>query len=417
MTEYSLRDKCAICGNKELINIFNYGNAPLAGEFLLENQIGSEKLYPLNLIFCPQCFLLQTDSLINPDILFKDYRYMSSIGLSKRFEDMADYLVSNFKLNKESFVLDIGCNDGVLLTPLNKKGINTIGIDPAVNISQIARDKGCNVITSYFDESTAGIYFKENQFDLVVSTNSFAHIDDIHTIIRGVKKILKRDGVFVIEVHYVKNLLDQIQIDNCYAEHQYYYSLSALVNLFKLHNMTIVDCEEIPVHAGSIRIVVKNSPTQALPVVSSMLESELKSGLNTPRPFVDFSNKVEDRCKKIKDMLGSIKAEGKKIIGFGASGRANMLAHLVDLDDKIIQYIVDESPERAGRYLSSTHIPVKNKEYFDNDPIPPDYIFIFAWNFSKMIVEKLKDRNFKFIIPFPDPKIISTLDELELNTL
>jgi len=414
---YRERTQCAICGNKKLTNILSYGDTPLAGEFLLKDQINKEELYPLCFLFCDNCYLFQTDGFIDPDILFKDYRYLSSVGLTKHFESVSKYLIDEFELNNHSSVLDIGANDGVLLLPLMKEGINAVGIDPAVNVTKIARDKGCNIITDYFNEDNAKKYFKESSFDVVTATNSFAHIENIHEIVAGVKWILKPTGAFVIEVHYIKNLIDQLAYDNLYAEHIYEYSLNSLKNLFSIHDMTIVDYEEIPVHAGSIRVVIKPGAQEVSEKVNYQLNYEKKLGLISLSGFKKFSERVHAHRESLHVFLKSIANDGKKIIGYGASGRANILAHLADINTNIVEYIVDESPERFGRYLSRTHIPIYDKNYLDNDPEKPDYILIFAWNFSKMIIKKLQDQNYNFIIPFPYPRIVNSVEDLDLQTL
>jgi methylation protein EvaC len=417
---YKKRTQCAICGNTDTHIILDYNLAPLAGEFLKKEQLGSETLYPLRFEFCPLCGLFQTDSIIDPDILFKDYRYVSSVGLTKHFEQVAEYLVESFCLNENSKVLDIGCNDGVLLRPLMQRSIPSIGIDPAVNITQMARDSGCDVITDYFNLPNAQKYFQSESMDVVTCMNCFAHIDDIHEIVEGVKYVLKPNGKFVIEVHYIKNLIEQMAYDNLYAEHIYEYSLNSLSYLFEKHGMFIADFEEIPVHAGSIRVVAakQNSDVKIeLYKIAEQLVKEDVALLTHLDGFKLFAEKVDQHAFALHDLIADLSSQGNKIIGYGASGRANMLSHLVDLSPDLIQYIVDESPERYGRYLSSTHIPIYNKEFLDNDPEQPDYVLIFAWNFAKMIIEKLQGKNYKFILPFPTPTIINDISELDMYTL
>jgi methylation protein EvaC len=408
--QHEKRKKCAICDNVELKTIIEYGEVPLAGDFPSKDELQIERKFNMDLLFCEKCFLLQTDSVIDADTLFKDYRYMSSIGLSKHFTDVASFLKGRFNLNPDSKILEIGSNDGVLLKPLQELGLLPIGIEPAVNISKVALDKGCNVINDFFNEKNALKYFGENNFDLVVSNNCFAHIDDIHSIVRGVNKVLKQDGHFVIEVHYVKNLIEQLQYDNIYHEHIYYYSLSALNNLFKQYNMTIVDYEEIPIHSGSIRVIVSNSNVETTARVNERFEFEKEHGLTSLEYFKNFSDDVYNHAKKIREELIKLKEQNFKIAGYGASGRANMLCNLANLGPDLIDYIVDESPERCGRYIAGKHIPIVNKQHLLDDK--PDYIMIFAWNFSKMIIEKLEGNDFNYIIGFPDFKIVKNYSEL-----
>jgi SAM-dependent methyltransferase len=409
--EYRKRTECAICGNTNLDTIINYGKVPLAGDFPSVEDFQNEKKYNMDLQFCQKCTLLQTDSVIDSKVLFDDYRYMSSIGLSKHFTNVASFLKTKFNLSESSKILEIGSNDGVLLKPLQDLGLRPIGIEPAVNISKIALDKGCEVINDYFSEKNSSKYFDEDTFDLVVSNNCFAHIDDIHSIVKGVKKILKSTGHFVIEVHYVKNLIKQLQYDNIYHEHIYYYSLNSLKNLFDKFNMTIVDFEEIPIHSGSIRVILYNDVTVTPKHVEEKLELERQDGLTELNYFKNFGSDVKNHTKMIYDNLMDLKSKGYKIAGYGASGRANMLCNLANLDSSIIDFIVDESPERCGRYIAGKHIPIVSKEHLLNNK--PDYIIIFAWNFSKMIIEKLEGNDFNYIIGFPEFKIIKEYSELE----
>lgn len=411
MYEYKVRSSCAICNNEQLFNIMNYGSVPLAGDFPSKEELYENKKYNLNILFCENCGLVQTDSVINPDKLFKDYRYMSSIGLDKHFKEVA-------KLIKEKFnpknILEIGSNDGVLLKPLLDLGLNAIGVDPAKNICEVATSKGCNVYNDYFSEKFVEKNNLYNYFDFIVCNNCFAHIDDIQSIVGGVKKALKKDGYFQVEVHYLKPLIDKLQYDNIYHEHIYYYSLTALNNLFKDNNLTIVDFEELNIHAGSIRVLVKNS-TENLPkkVLDRLDLEKYVWGITSVEYFIEFNKKVQEHINKIKDTLQALKLENKKIIGYGASGRANMICNLASITSNIVDYIIDESPERMNRYTSGSHIPIVDKNFFDQDINKPDYIIIFAWNYSKTIIEKLKNRGFKFIVAFPDIKIVSKYEELE----
>lgn len=409
--EYRKRVKCAICDNQNLNVIINYGEVPLAGDFPSKEDFQNEKKYNMDLQFCDECSLLQTDSVIDSKVLFEDYRYMSSIGLSKHFTDVAFFLKNKFNLSESSKILEIGSNDGVLLKPMQDLGLNPIGIEPAINISKIAIEKGCGVINDYFNDESCSNYFDKSSFDLVISNNCFAHIDDIHSIVRGVKKILKSNGNFVIEVHYVKNLIQQLQYDNIYHEHIYYYSLNSLKNLFDKFNMTIVDFEEIPIHSGSIRVIVHNSKVDIPEHVNQKLELEKQEGLTELNYFKNFGVDVKKHTEMIYNNLIDLKSKGFKIAGYGASGRANMLCNLANLDSSIIDFIVDESPERCGRYIAGKHIPIVSKEHLLNNK--PDYIIIFAWNFSKMIIEKLEGNDFNYIIGFPEFKIIKEYSELE----
>ena len=409
---YTSRKSCAICGNNSLQGVMHFGNVPLAGDFPTKKDLGNENKYELSLQFCNNCKLLQTDSVIDEDTLFRDYRYMSSIGLSGHFAQVAKIFCERFNLTSNSSVVEIGSNDGVLQIPLKELGIRCVGFEPSINISRIAKHKGCEVINDYFNEDNARKYIGKNTVDLIISNNCFAHIDDIHSIVKGVKFSLKQEGCFVIEVHYVKNLIEQLQYDNIYHEHIYYYSLNSLLNLFGQYGMAIYDYDEIPIHSGSIRVYIKNKVSPVPQKVLLKLEEEVRAGLCDLEYFRAFAQKAEEHMAKLKRCLMELKIDGAKIVGYGASGRANMLCNLCDIGPEIIDYIVDESPERCNRYIAGMHIPILAKEHLLTDNPKPNYVFVFAWNYSKMIMEKLAFYDFQYIIPFPKIQIVNEYSEL-----
>lgn len=407
---HKIRTNCAICGNENLETIMEYGNVPLAGDFPSKEELARDEKYNLNIQFCTTCSLLQTDSVVDAEVLFKDYRYMSSIGLTKHFTEVARKIKRKFKPHS---VLEIGSNDGVLLKPLNDLGVRAMGVDPATNICEVARSKGCDVYNDYFSEEFVIKNELENSFDFAVSNNCFAHIDDIHSIVRGVKRALCSGGHFQVEVHYVKPLIDKLQYDNIYHEHIYYYSLSALNHLFKKNEMTIIDFEELPIHAGSIRVVVRNSVEELNQKISDRLEIENNDWkITSLEYFTKFAKRSKNHIKAIQRTLKEIKEQDKKIVGYGASGRANMICNLAGITPDIIDYIVDESPERIGRYIAGTHIPIVSKDRLDNDHQKPDYVMIFAWNYSKMIIDKLKDNDYEYIVAFPYMQVVSNYEAL-----
>lgn len=398
--EYKKRTSCASCNNTNLEDIIFLGNVPLAGNFPTSAELSTVKRYDLSLQFCSQCKLVQTDSIIDSDVLFKDYRYMSSIGLSKHFSNVATMYKNRFNLNESHRILEIGSNDGVLLKPLMDLNLNVTGVDPAINISKIAIDKGCNVINDYFNETTAKHYFTE-KFDLIIANNCFAHIDDIQSVIKGAQVVLKDDGHFVIEVHYLKNLIEELQYDFIYHEHLYYYSINSLNNLFKQFNMTIVDFEEIDIHSGSIRVYVKNCKELLSKKILNRLEEENVIGLTDIVYFKDFKEKIQKHINSIQKQIQDLKNVGYQIAGYGASGRGNMLLNMCQFTTEDIDYIVDESPERVNRFIPGANIPIVTQDYLLNNS--PDYIFILAWNYSNMIRKKVSDLglvNVQYILPY-----------------
>lgn len=405
MVGYQKRTNCSACDGTDFQTILDLGVVPLAGYFPNPLEVGKESKYPLKLVVCKKCKLVQTDSMINPKLLFEDYRYLSSIGLSKHFENVAKILDDKYDV-RDKDILEIGCNDGVLLKPLCDLGAKAVGIDPATNVVKVAREKGLNVHNGYFSYDNHKLF--EKKFDLVLSNNTFAHIIDIQDSVKGINHVLKPDGNFIFEVHYLKSLIEGNQWDNIYHEHIYYYSITALNNMFKRYGMTIIDFEEIPIHSGSIRVTVKNSEIDIPKKITDRIKLESDTICNLEY-LGQYSEDVKKHISDFNKTLDSLK--GKKIGGYGASGRANMFCNVTDLTKDNVDFIVDESPERCGRYIANKEIPIVDIDVLKYSDV--DLLIIFAWNYSKMIIEKTQFRKFKYLVAFPKVQLVDSYDELE----
>ena len=408
MIGYERRKQCAGCGGRQFESILGLGIVPLAGYFPTKRELSKQSRYPLNLVVCKYCKLVQTDSVIDPALLFEDYRYLSSVGLSGHFKNVADLINDKYQI-KDKKILEIGCNDGVLLEPLKRLGADVEGVDPAKNIVKVARDKGLKVYNDYFNDKTFGGDKFKSKYDIVISNNTFAHIIDIQSVIKGINKVLKSEGIFIFEVHYLKSLIDGKQWDNVYHEHIFYYSITALQKMFQRHNMTLIDFEEIPIHAGSIRVTVRNRleflPNKILDRITD--ESKNICDLNY---LNQYGKDVEKHISDFNNQI-SILSKENAIAGYGASGRANMFCNLTNLNSNIVRFIVDESPERCGRYIANTDIPIVDIETLENSNV--NLIIIFAWNYSKMIIEKTQFRKFKYLVAFPTVQLVDSYEELK----
>ena len=405
MQVYKKRECCASCTSKNLRNILDLGIVPLAGNFPKKEELSEVETYPLALQFCEDCKLVQTDSVIDPDVLFRDYRYLSSIGLTDYFKGVAVELDNKYNLSGKD-ILEFGCNDGVLLKPLVELGANAIGIDPSINVSKIARDKGLNVITDYFNIDNFGGDEWEDKFDIIISNNTFAHIIDINSVVKSVKHCLKDGGKFIFEVHYLKSLIDELQWDNIYHEHIYYYSVTSLKNMLGKFGLSIIDVENRDIHSGSIRVTAEKSGKES-EKVSEIIESERDTICDVN--YLDiFQKLVNKHIEDFKDEIKKSKDKGLKICGYGASGRANMFCNITNIDDTIIDFIVDESPERCGRYIANKNIPIVDVETLKNSEV--DLLIIFAWNYSKMIMEKTKYKKYNYMVAFPKIQYINEYD-------
>ncbi len=408
MNGYNKRISCASCGGHSFETILNLGDVPLAGYFPNKDELKIQSKYPLSLLVCNDCKLVQTDSVINPKLLFEDYRYLSSVGLSNHFEGVADLLNERYNV-RDKKILEIGCNDGVLLEPLKKLGALVEGVDPATNVVELAKNKGLQVYNDFFDETTFGDDKFKSKYDLVISNNTFAHIIDVQSVIRGIHHVLKPSGDFIFEVHYLKSLIDGKQWDNVYHEHIFYYSITALRNLFRRHDMTLVDFDEIPIHSGSIRVTVRNQNTYESQKVSDRIELESKTIGNVSH----LKKYGEDVKKHISEFNETIEKLSRKytIAGYGASGRANMFCNLTNINKDIVKFIVDESPERCGRYIANTEIPIVSPSALKDTYV--DLIIIFAWNYSKMIMDKTTLDFCRYLVAFPTVQVVSNYSQLK----
>ena len=402
MNSYTKRTNCAGCSNSDLKTILNLGSVPFVGEFPTKDELERQTRWNLELVFCNDCKLVQTDSLIDPKVAFKNYKYLSSVSLSKYFNEVANILDKKYNV-KGKHILEIGCNDGVLLEPLSELGAKIEGVDPSEKPVEVAKKKELTVYNEFFGYETFKDF--ENRYDLVLANNSFAHIIDIHNVIKGVHHVLKQSGEFIFEVHYLKSLIDGNQWDNIYHEHIYYYSITAINNIFKQHDMTVVDFEEIPIHSGSIRVTVMNSRINIPQKVADRVELE-----STTVCDIDYLSNYD---KSVQEHILNFKKLSKttyNIAGYGASGRASIFCSMTGLNKNTIEFIVDESPERQERYLSGTNIPIVDLEYLKKSEI--DIILIFAWNYSKTIIEKTQFRKFKYLVAFPDVQLVDSYNEL-----
>jgi novobiocin biosynthesis protein NovU/D-mycarose 3-C-methyltransferase len=364
------------------VKFLDLGEMPLAGGFLdNEEAIPNERLYPLPAHVCQGCGLVQILEAIDPEILFQDYSFSSStIGpLVKHFDDYAKWLKE--KLSPR-FVVEFGCNDGILLEPLVQMGVKACGVDVSDNITEMAREKGLDVITGYFDESTADV-IKERvgQADVVTGSNAFAHNDRPELILEGAKHILKKDGYLCLEVMYAGDLLEMIQWDTLYHEHLTFYCLSTLSVLLKRYGFHVVDAERIQMHGGSLRVTAtQDAGKMADPSVKKVLDYETKTGLADPKTWIAFGQNMARKIDVVRQTLGNL-SKHCRIWGYGAAGKATLWVNACQMD--YLEAMVDASPLRAGKLMPGTHTPIVFPDELKKNP--PDYIFITAWNYATQI--------------------------------
>lgn len=407
--KYTKRYNCRLCKGMYVSEVLDMYNTPLAGNFLQKIDVGREKVYPLTVSACQDCSFVQVNEVVNKKELFADYRYISTIPLKKHFEDYAQEMTDKF-LKKGDFIVDIGSNDGVLLKPLKKFGMKVLGVDPAKNIAKIANDQGLTTIVDYFNRKVAEkIVKKYGQAKTVFANNVIAHINNVDEIIKGVNELLSPDGIFVIEIYYLADLIAKNQYDIIYHEHHSYYSLTSLIPYLEKFNLKVFDVKKVLSHSGSVRVYIqkdtgKYKTTKRL---GEMLLAEKEMKLGSVKTYEKFGEDATKKSDRLWLLLGNLKKQGKRIIGYGASGRGNMLLNFCQLDNTLLDYVVDESPERYGRYTPVTHIPIVPPVVFRNDY--PDYVLLLAWGYKDMIMAKEREftkKGGKWIMPLPKVEII-----------
>jgi len=402
--KFSTRSTCRLCDSKDLKVFFDFGMMPLAGDYLKFDQIGEEFFYPLALHKCNSCSLVQVLTVIESQVLFSDYRYLSSVGLKEHFNNYATEVVDVFNLQGKQ-ILEIGSNDGVLLAPLKEKGVHVLGIDPAANIAHIANSLGLTTLVDFFGLSAAIKIEKEyGKMSAIFANNVLAHIDTMDDIFKGIKYILASDGVLIFEVHYLVDLIKKVQYDFFYHEHMSYYTLTSLIPFLNRFDLEVFDVKKVPIHSGSIRLYVKfknNSQIKISLRVRKLLKTEtVFFGKNDV--FENFAKKVFKSKTDLISLLSILKKQNKKIIGYGAAGRGNTLLNYCGITTSQLSYIVDSSPERYGRHTPGSHIPIVPPSLFHDDAV--DYVVLLAWNYTRMIIKKegvFKAKGGVFIIPLP----------------
>jgi len=398
---------CRVCGSHNLELILDLGEHPPSNSLI--HEISSEyfdfkeQIFPLRLFFCQECGLLQLLDIVNPKILFQqDYPYYtgkSSQTMQKHWKDLAEKLGKD--LCKDSIVVDIGGNDGTLLSYFSE-GITKINVEPSESHWETNYDKGISTFGEFFTPETARkIVDLEGKVDLVLATNVFAHIDDLYTFMAGVKFMIKDTGVFVIEVPHALSLVKDLEYDTIYHEHMSYWSIRPLQMLANNCGFRVISLEKIPTHGGSLRVYLKKEDGWIFPkALTKIYTEEYLVGMYDKDELVKFGANVKKSLMDLEILVEDLFIKGNKIVGYGCPAKANTILNSIPHIAKFIEYMTDTTPEKQGKYTPGTHIPIKSPEEFYKNP--PDYAILFPWNYGKEIIEKEKkflDTGGKFIMP------------------
>ena len=405
-------DRCQVCNSNKLNLILDLGHQPLCDSLLTKEMLNQpETTYPLRMFWCEECSLAQLDYCVDGSVVFHpDYPYRTGVTkeLVEYLNGMSSSLISKYNLKHDDLVVDLGSNDGTLLMGFKEHGIKVLGVEPT-NIAKLANQNGIETVQEFFTVDVANeIKNKYGEASIVVATNMFAHMASIGEVVSGIETILKDDGVFVFENHYLLDVIQGGQFDTIYHEHLRTYSLKSLIKLFSYYDFTITDVERGSRYGGNIRVHVtkgKNRPVSEN--VTALLNLEENSDLYKLETYRKFAERVKKAKKDFMNFLLKIKDDGKTIVANSCPGRSVTLLNYYGVDADLIPYIAEQPTSlKLGMFLPGKLIPVVNNEILIKEQ--PDYVILLAWHYAEPIMEQLKARGLKsnFIIPLPDLKIV-----------
>lgn len=400
---------CRACLAPQPYLFLPLGDHPPANMFVRESE--REELQPsfsLNTQVCLHCGLIQVADQIPADF-FRHYLYVPS-GADTMHSHFADLAAVLAERAGDGLIVDIGANDGLLLQACNALGCRTLGVDPAANLAQIAASRGVDVHVAYFGPETAiDMLIATGKAKVIVTTNTFNHIGDLHTFMTGVAHLLADDGTFVIEVPWAKELLERNEFDTIYLEHVSEFSLLSIQRLGAFFDLDVVDVTKLPVHGGSMRVFLQRTGVaKPTPAVAEMLREEVAAGMLVSATYDAFAERIADIGRRLTAMLGDLRAKGMKVAGYGAPAKGNTLLNFYGIGAEDLDFLVDRNPLKQGLYSPGMKIPVRAPEAIDTEQ--PDVLMVLAWNFFDEIREQQSEfaaRGGRFLVPLPEPTLVS----------
>lgn len=410
---YHRRETCRACGEKSLKLFLPLGLQPLANSFLKSpEEFAAEQFFPLDTHFCETCSLVQIPDVVDPEVLFRHYLYVTGTSetIAQHNRGYAKSISEMQRLTADDLVIEVASNDGSLLRCFQDLGVRTLGIDPATNVAAMARANGVETINEFFNLAVAEqVRADYGPAKAVIGNNVLAHVDDTQDFLRGCKAVIGDAGLVVIEMPYLGDLLNRTEYDTIYHEHLCYFSVNSLMRLCESAGLVIVRMDHVPIHGGSLRMHAGHQEIHQnhSPQVMAWAEEEKSKGFTSFERYEQLAKSVELSRDSLLDLLKRLKAEGKTVAGYGAAAKGNTLLNYCQITTDLLPYVVDKNPLKLGMYTPGMHIPVLPVSTLLEQQ--PDYLLILAWNFGEEIMRQqseYKARGGKFIIPIPEVTVI-----------
>jgi len=405
--------RCRACGGTRVPVILSLGRMPLANAIVTPGfPEQAEPAYPLQLVFCETCTLVQIDETVPPELMFSDYAYFSSYSdtMLAHARGIVERVVDEQRLTPDCLAAEIASNDGYLLQYYVQAGVPVLGVEPAANIAKVADAKGIRTIVDFFGEALALKLRAEGvRADVIHANNVLAHVPDLPGFCRGLAALLSDEGRAIVEVPYVKELIDDREFDTIYHEHLSYFSVTALDRLFAAHGLSVVDVERLTIHGGSLRVTVAHARADVprSRVVEALLEEEQGLGLTRLPYYARFARAVEDLREQLTGLLRDLRGRGHRLAAYGSAAKGATLLNYCGIDCRMIGFVADRNPHKQGKLMPGVHIPIVPPQFLM--ATRPDYVLLLTWNFADEILAQqaeFRDAGGRFIIPIPDVQIV-----------
>lgn len=399
------------CQSSHLQKFIDLGDQPNGNVFPSFSELDKEQTFPFAMLVCEECWQVQLEGFPSVDSMFIDHPYVTGLNrpVITHFRQMVLDIIRKYSIETNSLVLDIGANDGSLLSIFQQQGMRVIGIDPCKRTGELARKVGITVAESFWNKESA-LAFKQLGLypDLITATAVFYHTDNIHSFIQGLETIMGENTIFCTQCVYLKDIIDKGQFDHFYHEHTMIHAIGPLVNLFAIYGLRLLDIDFYPIHGGSFVLYVGREenrfPTSKK--IASTIAAEERAGLKTLQTYFDFTNRVEHNKNLLLNLLRELNAKGKQIYGLGAPLKGNTLLNYYGIGSDLVECLTEVNPFKIGRYTPGTHIPIVDEQAIEQQP---DYYLILSWNFLDFFIEKYSHylkAGGKFIVPHPSVQII-----------